>query len=122
MKARKQYATLGARIKNYTTGEAIGKHGAIAQAIGNTCTSLLTVVDQEKRPGTHRVIRAIGRIADITALAANTSTQVAGVLRNPETPGVPPVTTETIESSTTSVPSEGEVLRAIGVSEVTITN
>lgn len=73
-------------VRSYATSERVKKHGAVASAIGRTCSALLEVVTEEHNPQAHKVIRSIGRVANIAAIASSTTSEIADVFKAPEVP------------------------------------
>jgi hypothetical protein len=84
VKLRAQLPRLTGQLTEYAGGEHIGKHGAIAKAVGSACTALLEVVDHEKHPGAHRIVETVGRVASLAAITTGTASEIAGVFHKPE--------------------------------------
>lgn len=104
------------RLKNYVRNENIVKHGAALRAAGGMCLALLDIVDQEAHPVTHRVLETTSRFTGAAAVTLETGAQFGDIFRDSGAPGHPPVATES--SVANGIPSDAEVLQAIGLNEL----
>ena len=113
MKSRRQLSALAG---DYVRSERVGTHATAVDAIGRACGAILPLVDQHKHPRTHSTLQNLGRIAEIATIGLTTGAQVGAVFPRSETPtettGCPPVPNEI---------SQVEVLRAIGIPDLTAT-